>query len=91
MINAQSWTALFRAFTSHQQPQHIQTKGFPQLPCGQTGQTLVACTPRVPREKNSLFPIKLLPLFEQLRFVQFGPESLGNAFGLDMLRAADES
>ena len=40
------WTALFRAFSSHQQPSAYLTKGIPQLdkPLGQTGQTLKAYT-----------------------------------------------
>ena len=41
---AQSWTALFRAFSAHQQPSAYLTKDTPQLdkPLGQTGQTLRA-------------------------------------------------
>ena len=46
VIDAQSWTALFRAFRSHQQPSAYLTKDIPQLnkPLNQTGQTLRACT-----------------------------------------------
>ena len=42
----QSWTSLFRAFSSHQQPSAYLIKGIPQLDktLGQTGQTLRACT-----------------------------------------------
>ena len=41
VIDAQSWTPLFRAISSHQQPSAYLTKGIPQLdkPHGQTGQT----------------------------------------------------
>ena len=44
MEDAQSWTALFRAFSSHQQPSAYLTKGIPQLDktLGHTGQTLRA-------------------------------------------------
>ena len=44
--DVQSWTALFRAFSSHQQPSAYLTKGITQLnkPLGRTGQTLMACT-----------------------------------------------
>ena len=43
---AQSWTALFRAFISHQQRSAYLTKGIPHLdkPFGQTGQTLMVST-----------------------------------------------
>ena len=43
---AQSWTALFRAFSSHRHPSASLIKGIPQLDktLGRTGQTLVACT-----------------------------------------------
>ena len=45
-IDAQSWTALFRAFSSHRQPSASLIKGIPQLdkPLGRIGQTLMACT-----------------------------------------------
>ena len=43
---AQSWTAPFRALSSHQQPSAYLIKGIPQLdkPPGQPGQTLTAST-----------------------------------------------
>ena len=43
---AQTWTALFRAFSSHRQPSTSLIKGIPQLDktLGRTGQTLTACT-----------------------------------------------
>ena len=43
---AQSWTALFQAFSSHQQPSAFLTKDIPQLdkPFGHTGKTLRAFT-----------------------------------------------
>ena len=47
ITNAQSWTALFRAFSSHQRPSAYLSKGIPQLldkSLGQIGQTLMACT-----------------------------------------------
>ena len=44
--NAQSWTALFRAFSSHRQPSASLIKGIPRLDktLGRTGQTVTACT-----------------------------------------------
>ena len=42
--NEQWRTTLFRAFSSHQQSQHIQTNSISQPPQGQTEQTLMACT-----------------------------------------------
>ena len=46
VMNAQSWTALFRAFSSYRQPSASLNKGVPQLdkPLGRTGHTLMACT-----------------------------------------------
>ena len=46
IFNARSWTALFRAFSSHWQLSASLIKGIPQLDktLGQTGQTLMACT-----------------------------------------------
>ena len=45
-IDAESWTALFRAFSSHRQPSASLNKGIPQLDkfLGRTGQTLMTCT-----------------------------------------------
>ena len=45
-VFAQSWTALFRAFSSHRQPTAAVIKVIPQLykTLGQTGQTLRDCT-----------------------------------------------
>ena len=44
--DAQSWTALFRAFSSHRQLSASLIKGIPQLDktLGRTGQTLMTCT-----------------------------------------------
>ena len=46
VIDAQSWIALFRAFSSHQQPSASLNKGIPRVEksLGPTGQTLLACT-----------------------------------------------
>ena len=43
--NAQSWTALFRAFSSHRQPSAIFSKVFPaEQTSWPNWQTLLACT-----------------------------------------------
>ena len=41
--------------------------------------------------KNQLFSVKPLPLCKPLGFVHFGREVAGDTFGLDLLKAADES
>ena len=45
-VDAQSWTALFRAFCSHQQPSAYLTNSIPQMdkPLGLSGQIFRACT-----------------------------------------------
>ena len=40
---AQSWTALFRAFSFHQQPSASLNQKYSQPPLGQSGQTLMIC------------------------------------------------
>ena len=49
VIDAQSWTAMFRAFSSYQQPSAYLTKSIPQSdkPLGKTEPTLAAYTAAV--------------------------------------------
>ena len=56
------WTALFRAFNSHQQPSAYLTKGIPQLdkPLGQTGQTLRAYTVAEGFQQINNFSLEIL-------------------------------
>ena len=44
---AQSWTALFRAFSFHQQPSACMNQKYSQPPLGQSGQTLMICAAAV--------------------------------------------
>ena len=77
----QSWTALFRALSSHQQPSaylNQRTKGILQPPLGQTGQTLMACTVAEWRsliQESSDFSLVLSSTTDEKLFIPYKPSA----------------
>ena len=72
-LNAQSWTALFRAFRSHRQPSASLIKVIPQLEktLGRTGQTLRACTVAEALEGINDFSLVFLSTTSEKSFILY--------------------